>query len=219
MLLNFLIVFVFLANFWWLPIFKTNFIYGILLLILSFLLFNNKKFPKTNLIILTVFFILSLMLLIGNFDKNLNIPNPTEVKQQSIRHSLLADGMGVLFTNKFSLKFYKNWNLPISKYLRNISYAIDPNLYFFASHPREKSGIDEFEKFPPILLPFFILGFLYYLVNLQKNKLLSTYLILSMIVTGFLTPYFKLGPVLFFPFVNVLITNGLLLTLNKLKKK
>lgn len=40
----------------------------------------------------------------------------------------------------------------------NFFEAMDINLYFFASHPSERVGVKEFEKFPYILLPAFIIG-------------------------------------------------------------
>ena len=40
--------------------------------------------------------------------------------------------------------------------LKNVSETVDLNLYFFANHPRERVGYNEFEKFPYIFIPAFL---------------------------------------------------------------
>ncbi|OGM30445.1 hypothetical protein A2630_01855 [Candidatus Woesebacteria bacterium RIFCSPHIGHO2_01_FULL_44_10] len=69
------------------------------------------------------------------------------------------------------LKAYPYWATSIGKWLevspkaialgrirQNFFENLDINQYFFATHPRQRVGITEFEKFPYILLPFFIYG-------------------------------------------------------------
>lgn len=88
----------------------------------------------------------------------------------------------------------------------NFSEAIDPNLYFFANHPRERIGVVEFEKFPYILLPVFILG----LFSLQKkdgnNILLGLSPLVLISIVGNSNPA---GPFALFPFFAVTISRGL----------
>lgn len=99
--------------------------------------------------------------------------------------------------------------------LKNISEILDPNYYFFAKHPRERIG-GEFEKFPYILLPAFVVGTL---VLVEKRKL--TFFILSLIIP--LTVFAvagagsALGAFLLFPFVSIAMTFGLAFGLKKVK--
>ena len=37
---------------------------------------------------------------------------------------------------------------------------LDFGFYFFAGHPRERSGVEETEKLPVVILPLIILGFI-----------------------------------------------------------
>lgn len=97
---------------------------------------------------------------------------------------------------------------------QNISEVVDPNLYFFANHPREKYGVIEFEKFPYILLPFFVIG----LFSIKRKTLnlfligLSPFVLISII--GSDNP---IGPFGLFPFFANTIGLGLLTIPNKKK--
>ncbi|MDO8639200.1 MAG: hypothetical protein Q7R43_06500 [Candidatus Daviesbacteria bacterium] len=188
------------------------------LFLLTFI--KDNLWRKIILVILILVYGIGIFSLLNNhFDQSLREKNPTEMDIALRRHGFFAEGLGQLFTNKFSLNYYSNWYYPVSNYSRNISYSIDPNLYFFMSHPREKSGIDEFDKYAPFLLPFFIIGLLSYFLSLGKYKLLTIYLITAILLTGFITPHYKLGPVLLFPFVNLIIILGSLKILDYIGKK
>lgn len=49
-------------------------------------------------------------------------------------------------------------SVAVTRLQANFFEAMDINLYFFASHPSERVGVREFEKFPYVLLPPFIIG-------------------------------------------------------------
>lgn len=93
------------------------------------------------------------------------------------------------------------------KILNNLSEVIDPNLYFFANHPRERVGVDEFEKFPYIMLLIFICG----LIVAKKSQLLilSAGFLLAFILFSFIGSTNNLGPFLMFPFICLSIYLGL----------
>jgi hypothetical protein len=96
--------------------------------------------------------------------------------------------------------------ISIYKIGKNFSEVIDPNLYFFANHPREKAGAKEFEKFSYILLPIFILG----LFELKKRHLKYLILTLSPIVfISIIGNNSPLGPFSLFPFFTIIISLGL----------
>ncbi len=203
-----------ILNFWIWEIFKAYFLIGVFLSLISISLFiltfiQLKSINKVILTLCIIFFCLTSIITVkNNFDPSFKSQNPTEVKMLNRWHGYFADGLGFLFTNKLSQNFYAHLFSPLSNYLRNISYSIDTNLYFFSSHPREKSGIDEFEKYSPLMLPFFIIGLLIHILALGNYKYLTFYLIGSILITGLISPYYKLGPLLLFPYINQVIILG-----------
>lgn len=69
----------------------------------------------------------------------------------------------------------KHISVALTRMQSNFFEALDINLYFFASYPRARVGFQEFEKFPYVLLPFFVVGIF---DLLQKRKALLTIAIL-----------------------------------------
>ncbi len=118
------------------------------------------------------------------------------------------------------LRAYPPSNIPIANWLElrketlalykieaNISEVVDPNLYFFANHPRERVGVIEYEKFPYILLPVFIIGLLSLKRQNLKYILLSTSPIVLNSIIGNSNP---VGPFTLFPFFATTISLGLI---------
>lgn len=91
--------------------------------------------------------------------------------------------------------------------MRNFSEAIDPNVYFFASHPRERVGTVEFEKFPYIFLPFFLYG-IFCLAKRDKRIIFYSFII-PVIAISFVGPSNKFGTIALFPFIVVVAAMGL----------
>lgn len=90
---------------------------------------------------------------------------------------------------------------------RNFFETIDPNLYFFSNHPRERVGVTEFEKFTYVLLPAFLYGL--YLIIKEKRYLLLAYLFLSVGIISVVGHDNLLGPFLLFPIISLSIFVGL----------
>lgn len=221
MSLNYYLLFlaVTLGNLWIWWIFKENFIIGILLVILSYLFFKQviiKAQAGQFIALIFIFIIVTFFTLRVGFDKNIFFISAEEQAQQDARHGLYAVELGQLYKNKLSLNFYKYFNSSIHKLERNFFYNLDPNLYFFASHPRERPGIGEFDKYPWILLPFFITGLF---VIFQYYPIVGIYFIWITFMSMFLNPAYSLGPVLFFPLINVVIALGLIYFIQLVKKK
>jgi len=84
---------------------------------------------------------------------------------------------------------------------------LDPNLYFFASHPREKVGADEFEKLPLIFLPLLVLGLL---TQLKKNPrwFYWIFFIFPVLFLSFWGSRSFLGPFSLLPFLLINIFEG-----------
>jgi hypothetical protein len=90
---------------------------------------------------------------------------------------------------------------------KNMFELLDPNLYFFANHPRERVGYDEFEKFPYILFPFFVLG-LFMLVKKPPKSILLVSLSLAVILISLIGHNNEAGPFSMFPFMFSAIIFG-----------
>lgn len=93
-----------------------------------------------------------------------------------------------------------------SKYLDNFFSLIDPNYYFFASHPREVVNGQNYFRMPFILmLPLFR-----YILRVKdkskKSVLLSTLFVISAL--SFLKNYYQYD-LLLWPFVSYMIVKGL----------
>ena len=214
-----------IANFWFWQIFSNNFILGVILLLIEaelFILITKKNLKKVYTIALSVSVLilvtLSAFLLREKFDYNLLTISPTELSILNERHDSLVKRFGGIFPNKY-FHYYKlqEYSLVAGKYLQNIFYSLDPNLYFFRSHPREKVGIDEYEKYSPFVLPLFVIGVLFLIIHWRKYKSLILYFITAILLTGFIDPGYKLGPLLTFPFMNIILYLGLVASIPKIK--
>lgn len=88
----------------------------------------------------------------------------------------------------------------------NFSEIVDPNLYFFANHPRERVGVVEFEKFPYIFLPAFLIG----LFSFKHRHLLLLSISLSpILLNSLIGNSHPAGPFNLFPFFAITIALGL----------
>ncbi len=87
--------------------------------------------------------------------------------------------LGKLLENKVSVYF--------SHYLTNISYGLDPNFYFFASHPRERAGFSEHQRLPLWLFPLSLAGLFMQLTN--GKYILVIYFLASLLIISFFAPF------------------------------
>lgn len=98
--------------------------------------------------------------------------------------------------------------LVIYRIQKNLGEVVNPNLYFFANHPNERVGIKEHEKFPYILLPFFVVGFLG--LNFRKNiTALSSSLFAPILLVGLIGSQIDTEPISLFPFITVSCARGI----------
>ena len=202
---------VILFNPWWWVAFQRDLVIGILALLVSLLValyFFQGRMGKLLILFSAVFVSISI---ITALDSTIWTTSELEIQQYGRRHEFYAKGLGKLYTNRFTLSYFKKYHLPLTKLQGNFFANLDPNLYFFSSHPRERGGIEEFNKYLPIFLPFFIIGFLYLIYN-PKTKLII-YIAAILLLSSFISPNFKLGPILVLPIINYLITLGLLLSI------
>lgn len=214
-----ILLLVIMLNPWWWIILQRNLWVGLLVFVLSFIVFQYFFQNKSS----GIFFILSvltgILILISlsqALDESIVRTSALEIQQYNKRHEYYASSLGKIYTNRFSLAYFKEYNFPLLKLQRNFFANLDPNLYFFASHPRERLGIEEFKKYLPIFLPFFLLGFFY--IIYKPPPRFWIYIVVISLISSIVSPYYNLGPVLFFPIINLLIAIGLSLCL-KISKR
>lgn len=198
------ILFVLIFNLWIYRILYINFLVGVTVFAASFFLWRGLiKNDRKDFIVFIV-----LMTCLLSFQYRTSSINSL---------AFLNEGEKILQIQKmhaYPQPFFRmaNWlearqeALVFYKLEANFSEAVDPNLFFFANHPRERPGIVEYEKFAYILLPFFVLGIL----SLKKANL--KYLLASLtplVLISFIGNSNPLGPFSLFPLVTANIAVGL----------
>lgn len=187
---------------WFWKILNNNIFVAAFLLVITLGLFILLNVRKNKILLLTAIIlsiILSLFLIKFGFDKSLFTKTTEETSILNQRRSYYPATIGSIFQNKVSLS--------LNSYTRNFFDNLDPNEYFFAGHPRERSGISEYEKFSPLLIPFLLIGILWGIKS--GNKLLLISSMGTAVISGFIDQNFYLGPILFFPIICVLIATGI----------
>lgn len=95
---------------------------------------------------------------------------------------------------------------------RNFSETIDPNVYFFGGHPRERVWANDFEKLPFVFVIPFLIGLYNMVLDKKWFFFLSSFLgVMLLSVIGHKN---LLGPFILFPAVVILISGGLVKLLN-----
>lgn len=101
----------------------------------------------------------------------------------------------------------RNESIAFFRVRENFFEVLDPNLYFFANHPRQRVGVKEFEKFPYLLLPLFIYG-IFKLSRRKTNKFFYSSFFLSVFLISFIGNNNPLSSFSLFPFFTVSIFRG-----------
>lgn len=212
------ILVILLSPWWWIIIWR-NFLTGLLVFVLSFVVFQYFFKSKSRILLLLLLSLTAILFFISTrkaFDESILRVSALDIQQYSRRHEFYANSLGKIYTNRFSLTYFKEYNLPLYKLQRNFFANLDPNLYFFASHPRERLGIEEFKKYSPIFLPFFLIGALYSIYVPLFGILI--YSVSVLFLSSIISPAYELGPMLFFPIVNLMITIGIVLSIKEIVK-
>lgn len=159
----------------------------------------NNTDKKLKLGIFLLISVLSLLVLKDGLDRDLFRITNLEKDLLEKRYRFHFVELGKLYRNRFGIYIHYKLSVPINKYFQNLFYNLDPNLYFFANHPRERSGVEEFKKFSPLLLPFFLWGLHLFFKN-KKRMYLACFAII-LILTAFIRSNYEIGPILFFPLI------------------
>lgn len=214
-----ILLFVIILNPWWWVVIQRNLLVGILVFSLSFVNFIYFwQIESKKLIFLLIMLTMAVFFIAAReaFDESIFSKSALDIQQYYKRHEFYAKELGKIYTNRISLAYFKDFNLPIYKLQHNFFANLDPNLYFFKSHPRERIGVEEFEKYLPIFLPFFLVGFLYIICKSLPKILIYTVII--SLISSLISPKFNLGPILFFPIINFMVTIGIILSSKSFRK-
>lgn len=205
-----LLVVIFSASWSW-HIFKLNPLIFFILIIFNLLLLRITLKPAAGivkLITVVLFLIFCFYNLQSGFDKSVWVMSPDQILKQDKRHLFYSAELGKLYTNKISLYYYTRLSEPLARLQRNLFSNLDINLYFFGSHPRERAGVEEFEKYFFLILPFFLIGVFSVIKKRYLN--LGLYFLAVLPMSAFISQNYLLGPILFFPLINTVITLGFL---------
>lgn len=213
------------TNLWIWRIFAQNGLIAIILLLATTALYLSQKLNPTRFVQKTFTAIFLLLLFFQWKTTQISSLSYLDNDQQRIQQMRLREYPSVALT----LGSKKIW-IPIAHWFEgrvetislfrmkdNFSESLDPTLYFFANHPRERVGVEEFEKFPYILLPFFLIGIFSKKFKIKSKTFVFSFLAPIILVT-FIGNNNRLGPFSLFPFITVTAAYGLWLTSERLKK-
>ncbi len=194
--------------------FPSNTIVALLLILEGILLYLTTVYQKGKILKFTIFvffILLSGNLLINQFDKGIFTISNLESERIRARQEYYAPELGKIYRNKVGLFYFNNLRLYFSKISYNLFSHIDIQQLF------SLNKIFEYNKMPLFFAPVFIIGFLYFLINLPKTVV--TYLFLAMIVSSLTSFNSRIGTPLLMPFINLCIAFGLmkLIQLGKIK--
>ena len=199
-------LFVLLSNVWIWHIFRLNFIVGLLVLLSSILIFHREKKAITSIIF-------ALLILVQVFTTQINpLGHLNQVEYQVNLSRLNAyPQVSFNFLNKKSFIPIAHWfegrgeSIAFFQLERNFFETLDPNIYFFAGHPRERGVVGEFNKFPFITLPFFIWG----IVPIKNRKFALTYFLLPILILSLIGHSNPFGPTILFPAITISTSQGI----------
>ena len=210
------LVVVLLLNLWLWRILSINLFLGLILISITLCL--SVLLVKPNKKLTGILAILGVLLLILQWTttKNASLINLSN-DQIRVRDMRLREYPPIYFLPIAHWFEGRPESIAFFRLLDNFSEAVDPNLYFFANHPRERVGVKEFEKFPYLFLPAFLIGIL--ILAEKKKKVFLLSLLLPFTVLTLKGSDNPLGPFTLFPAVSVAIAAGMKFFYDGLGKK
>ena len=203
------------GNVWVWRVFTENLLFFVLLIFSSIFLvlsFKLKK-KKPKMLFLVILFLLSMIQIRTTNIRSLTILANEDIRVKDMRLReyppvYLSLGGKTMWIPVAHWLEDRPESIAFFRILGNMSQSIDPNYYFFANHPREKIELLNFEKFPFIMFPFFIIGTL----KLVEKRYYFSF------IFAFLVPIFilsiigvdnRMGPFIVFPFIFLATFVGL----------
>lgn len=217
------LVFILIANLWIWKMFSTNPIVAIATIFTTIALYLSVISNKRNFFILFAAAMAILLLIEWKTSSTNSLTYLNENEKMLLTERMHAyPPVGVNFAGRTLWIPAANWLeqrkeiLVFYKLKANLSELVDPNLYFYANHPRERVGVIEYEKFPYILLPIFVVG----IFAFRKKDIKSAILGLSpLVLNSIIGNSNPSGPFALFPIVAVTISLGTITVLPILIKK
>lgn len=112
-----------------------------------------------------------------------------------------------LYPTVFMARLFQNkWLVPLNKFKSNFFSLLDPNYYFFASHPRELDGNQNFDRLPFVLLFFLLVG-IFNFTTLTRSRLYGCLFFIIIILLSLLN-HFSQYDLLLWPFFCLFTFHG-----------
>lgn len=162
------------GNLWVWRIFQANFVLFVLIIASTYLLIISLNQKKLRPVFVLSLFVLLIAQMLTTTRTNLTMLSNDQIR---VRDTRLNEYPPLNFPLAHWFEG-RSETIAASRIRANFFEQLDPNLYFFAGHPRERVGVDEFERFPYILLPFFVFG----VVESVKKHNLIIYLFAFVVV-------------------------------------
>lgn len=198
-------VFILLGNFWIWKVFSFHFLLGVFLTIVSIFLYSATSSRKVKLL---TFGLLILLVIFQVKTGEIFTASEFSKEQKTFQTQRMGYyNQGIVSRGIRYLFEVKDGGRIIFGFLGNISEVVDPNLYFFANHPRERVGVKEFSKFPFLYVFPFWIGLMQILMEKNEQSFRILFL-LSISLYGFAGSRNEVGPFLLFPFFVYILTIG-----------
>lgn len=209
----FLLIFVLVLNLWIWKIFSAQFVIGAILFISSILLYISVSKNSSKAFIFFLISFLALIFYQYKFTESyslINLDNDEQrVQSQRLKEyppihiQILNRHIWFLGENFFEKRIEF---LVLTRMSRNFIDNLDINRYFFGGYPRQMASKIDFEKFPFIFLPFFIVGLI---ISIRKQNTKYFLLIfILLLLASFIGNKNKLGLFSIFPFLVLFIVLG-----------
>lgn len=213
-----LLLFLTFSNFWIINIFLRNPIYGLVISFVTLVL--GFKYNSRIIIIFSLVVLIFIQLQTTSI-KSLTILENDQQRVQQERIKMYPPVYIDLFFKVIWLKpadwiEKSNFIIALSRIEENLFENLDLNKYFFAGFPRNTPA--DFQKFPFVLMPLFIIG----LIKLIKGReflILTALLFAPILILSLTGTNSALGPVVLFPFFIISILQGIKDLSTKFKNK
>lgn len=197
--LGFFLLFLTLSNFWIYKIFSLNFLIGFSVFVITTVigLGSNRRFFIAAMLFLTILQIQTTSI------KDLSILDNDEQRVQSERSrsyplTYIDFKFRVLWLKPVEWIEQNKFIIALSRIEENLFESLDLNYYFFGGFPRNMPS--DFEKFPFILLPFFLAG-VFRFVYIRKYFDLALLFFLPVILLSLVGFDNRYGFFILFPFI------------------
>lgn len=209
----FLLLLIF-SNFWIYKIFAANSLLGLLISLISFVVYLNLK--NTKIILICLIFLIFLQIQTTEIKSLTNLDNDQQRVQQERIRSYPLTYINLYFKVVWlkPVEWIEKNNLVIilSRIEENLFDNLGINKFFFAGFPRNNPS--DFEKFPYIYLPIFVLGVINFVKTKQFGILILLFLI-PILVLAIIGNSNNIGPIVLFPFLIAASVTGINLLTEK----